>query len=536
MTELLARLLASRGFKADFLKPNYEDLKDVFRMPDLEEGVDRIKEAIVREEKILIFGDYDVDGVSASIVMYDAIKMAGGDKVEIVLPDRFKDGYGMNERLIEIVKDKGVKLLVTVDCGSNNGEIIEKIKALGIDVIVTDHHEIIGERPKTLVINPKREGIKKEDSLRNLCGAGVAFLVAKGMVEKGMIKKGQEKWLLDMVLIGTVCDSMELVGENRILGKFGLKVIEKTRRKGLIELMKVAGVKEVNSYMIAFLIGPRINAAGRIESAQIALDLLMCKDSAKAVKMAHQLDEVNKKRRELQDFAIEKVMSDAKNKKGVIVESGDFHEGIVGIVAGRLLEEYKKPAFVLTEAEDGILKGSGRSFGEFNLAEAIKFCNNEIIGGGGHAEACGVKIEKSKLAKFREKINEYYFGLGLKNQERFLETPFDLEVGNLEEFSIDFFDEMKELEPFGMGNLEPIFLTSRAKVIRMDRVGAKKEHLTIMIRGREGGQMKLVAFFAKERWLRVAVGDEVEIKFSLICNEWRGVRSVEGRIVDLVSV
>ena len=337
--------------------------------------MERIRLAVDRGEKVLIYGDYDVDGVTASTLMFDALKLAGVEFVEVMLPDRFVDGYGMSAKVITRAKELGVGLVVTVDCGSGNGAIVEELNREGIDTIVTDHHECPLELPEAVaVINPKRQDWQipveiTEAEIDGLAGVGVAFKLAQALVESGLIPSGQEKWLLDLAMIGTICDSMLLTGENRILGFYGMKVLEKTRRVGLIELVRLAGVKKIDSDAIKFQIGPRLNAAGRLESAQISLDLLTTKSKAEAAQLAEKLEELNKQRQGEQRRALKEVdergvlglKQGSSELPAVIVETGEWHEGIVGIIAGKLSDKYKRPAFALCEVTDGILKGSGRS-------------------------------------------------------------------------------------------------------------------------------------------------------------------------------
>lgn len=522
--------MEKRGITADFLHPEYEKLPDPLLLPDMEKGTERILSAIDKGEKILVYGDYDVDGVTASTVMAEALELAGAAPVEIMLPDRFADGYGMSPKLIDRAVKGGFSLVVTVDCGSRNFEIIDELNKNKIDTVVTDHHECEDEVPAAVaVINPKR---KDYTGFRDLAGVAVAFKVAQALVLKGRIPAGQEKWLLDLVLIGTVCDNMALVDENRILGFFGMKVLEKTRRVGLIELMRNAGTKKINSEAIGFQIGPRLNAAGRIESAELALKLVRTKSRVEAAALANQLEELNKKRRTEQRAAVEEIKKRGFDDEPVIIVSGQWHEGVLGIIAGRLVEEYKKPAFVLTEVADGMLKGSGRSFGEFNLAEALAAV--PVASGGGHAGAAGVRVEKEKFEEFKQGINDYYKSLKLKDQERFLSESADLDVRELGDFSLEFLQELASLEPFGEGNLEPVFCLSEVEVVEPRRIGSEMNHLSLMVRGDDNKTMKLLAFSAPEQWFRLMPGEKVNILVKIFANEWNGVTSVEGRILDIL--
>ena len=536
MSKLFERLLEKRGLGSDFLHPKYEDLTDPYLLPDLGKAAERIIQAAQTGEKILIYGDYDVDGVTASTVMADTLTLAGikPENIDIMLPDRFADGYGMSSRLIAHAKKQGASLVITVDCGSRNYAIIDELNTLNIDTIVTDHHECGDTLPEAVaVVNPKRPDFTAINGLRDLAGVGVAFKVAQGLVKKGIISDGQEKWLLDLVLIGTICDNMLFTGENRILGYYGIKVLAKTRRAGLKELMSKARVKSLTAESIGFQIGPRLNAAGRLQSADLSLSLLRSTSPTEAATLAEQLEELNKKRKAEQQTAMKEISAHGVSDDPVIIETGTWHEGVLGIIAGRLLEDYHRPAFALSEVENGIFKGSGRSFGDFDLAKALNFAKDSIIGGGGHAGAAGVRVDGKKLYEFRERINEYYKSLHLTNQEEHLRQRADLDVLNLADLSLQFLDELKLLEPFGPGNEEPIFRLPEVDIVNISRMGAERNHLRLDIRDKKGNNLKLVAFYAPEQWLTLTPEDKVVPLVKLMKNDFNGVKSVEARIVDI---
>ena len=536
MNKIFTQLIKKRGLTPDFLEPKYENLTDPFELPDMEKAVARIKAALENSEKILIYGDYDVDGVTASTVMEQTLKFAGvkPENINIMLPDRFADGYGMSPRLITRAKDTNTTLVITVDCGSRNHAVVEELNTLKIDSIITDHHETEDTLPDAIaILNPKRRDAPCE-KLNNLAGVGVAFKLAEALVKAGLIKNGLEKWLLDLVLIGTICDSMTLTGENRILCYFGMKVLAKTRRPGLLEICKIAKVKEINSETIGFGIGPRLNAAGRLKTAEIALNLLRTSSHAEAAKLAKKVEDLNRERKTAQDQAMQEIEQRAPGEKtSVIIETGPWHEGVIGIVAGRLVEKYHKPAFVLTEVSNGIYKGSGRSFGDFNLAEALNYAKEAIISGGGHAGAAGVKVAKKDLYAFREKINAYYDSLNLKNQTKYLKFTPDLALSDLADIDLDLIAELSTLEPFGQGNEEPIFLLEDFKINQVVLLGANKNHLRIDFTDNEGQTIKTIAFFAPENWLKLTPDDHVSALIKLVKNEYAGVQTAEARIVDL---
>lgn len=538
MNKLFVQLLEKRHLTDDFLHPKYESLTDPYKLNDMKKAVARIKTAIKNQEKVLIYGDYDVDGVTASTLMEDALTLAGvkSENLKIMLPDRFLDGYGMSPRLIKTAIENQIKLIITVDCGSKNHAIIEELNEQKIDTIITDHHECSDTLPSAIaIINPKRKDYKGPEKLKNLAGVGVAFELARALVKENLIKNGQEKWLLDLVLLGTICDQMLLTGENRILCFYGIKVMEKTRRPGLKELIKKSGLKSITSESIGFQIGPRLNAAGRLETAELSLGILRTKSNTEAAALAVKLEELNKSRRAEQKLAVEEITKNGVKDTPVIIETGNWHEGILGIVAGRLVETYHKPAFVLTEVENDIFKGSGRSFGDFSLAEALNYVRDVIISGGGHAGAAGVRIERKNLYAFREKINAFYESLNLKNQNKYFNITTDLEIDNLKDFTLDFLDDLKLLEPFGAGNEEPIFKIKGAIVLEAKRMGDKNQHLRIDLKDQNGKIIKCVAFFAPEKWF--SLYDDIKYDFLIkpVENIWNGTRSIEARICDIIE-
>ncbi|MBR2831008.1 single-stranded-DNA-specific exonuclease RecJ [Candidatus Saccharibacteria bacterium] len=537
MNKLFTQLLEIRHFDENFLHPKYENLISPAVLNDMKKAVSRIKSAIENQEKVLIYGDYDVDGVTSSTLMSEALTLSGlpPENIEIMLPDRFKDGYGLSPRLIDHAVKTGKSLVITVDCGSRNHDIVKSLNQNHIDTIITDHHECEDTLPDAMaIINPKRHDYAGPATLKDLAGVGVAFKLAEALKDAGLIKPGQEKWLLDLVLLGTICDQMTLTGENRILCFYGTKVLEKTRRPGLRELMRVAGVRNINSEAIGFQLGPRLNAAGRLESANLSLDLLRAESSAEAASLAMRLEELNSRRRKEQTAATADLATRSLASTPVIVEAGDWHEGILGIIAGRLVEDYHKPAFVLAKTEDGFYKGSGRSFGDFSLAEALSAVKDTILGGGGHAAAAGVKVAAENLDDFKTRINEYYQSLHLPDQSKYLKTHADLTIDNLKDFTLDLLEDLKLLEPFGPGNEEPVFCLRHADILESTRMGAGKNHLRLDLRDTNKKTIKSVAFFAPKDWFIIDPDSPHDFLLKPIENEWNGTRSLEARLIDII--
>lgn len=533
MSKIFEQLLAARGLDRGFLQPKYEDCVDPYLLPDMEKAVGRIKQAVKDKERCIICGDYDVDGVTASTILHDALQMAGLTEVEIMLPNRFSDGYGMNKKVVQKAAETDVKLVFTVDCGSRNNEIIAELKQNGVEVIVTDHHECDEELPEALaVVNPKRRDVEVMAELRELAGAGVAFKLAQALVRAGLIPEGQEKWLLDLAMIGTICDNMLLTGENRRICWYGMLVLGKTRRLGLKELILNAGTKKMNGSAVGFQIGPRLNAAGRMETAEKALQLLLADKRTVAAQLASELELLNAARRKQQQNAMKEIQERGLQEGNVIIEVGQWHEGVLGIIAGKLTEEYKRPAFALAEV-DGDWKGSGRSFGDFSLAKALDECRDLIVSGGGHAGACGVRLKQENLEAFRKAMNDYYVGLKLENQERFLEVKADIEVEDYNELSLELIEELRKLEPCGEGNREPIFMLPGARIMEAAKLGSTGRHLRLLVWDKTGKAFKLIGFAVPEEYFDLRVGDTVDALIALEENEYRGIRSAEGRIVKL---
>ena len=536
--QIFEQILKNRGISKEnreaFLNPNYDNQHDPFLLPDMKKAVERLLIAHKKQEKITVYGDYDVDGVSASTVILTAFEKFGFKNVDYFLPDRFKDGYGMNERGVRVLADRGTNLILTVDCGSLNHGEIDFAKGFGIDTIVTDHHNIAEVQPNAVaVVNPRRKE-NKYPQAENFAGVGVAFKLVQALQTKlEGFPTGQEKWLLDMVALGTVCDIMKQTVENRQNTFWGLKVLSKTRRAGLKSMLALAGVKEPKSSTLGFIIGPRINSAGRIETAEKALDLMLEKDAFVAFEKAKSLDDLNKVRRKIQhealEIAIQKV-EDFKNDKVLVVADESFNDGIIGIVASGLLERFKKPVFVIS-IEGDVAKGSARSFGDFSASQAVQNASEIIIKGGGHDAAAGVTLSTDKIDDFRKSVNDFYDSLKLKNQLQKLLPKVDIQLEDFSPISLELFEKISLLEPFGNGNEEPTFEIKNAYVIARQEMGEQKQHLKLTLTDGEN-EIKMLKFNAPKEFF-AEIGEEVDVIFSLGLNEWQGQKNIEGQILHL---
>lgn len=536
---LFDRILATRGLdgksKAAFLLPNYSISYDPFLLPDMEKSVKRLAVAYKKQERIVIYGDYDIDGLTAATLLLDAFKSFGFKNVDVFIPNRFEEGYGLTIDAIEKFAVDGVQIIVTVDCGSSSEKEIIRANKLNIDVIVTDHHSsLVAKLPAFAVINPKKP--KNKYPFVDLAGVGVAFKLVQALQTqlKGL-PSGQEKWLLDLVALGTVCDVVPLVDENRINVYWGLKVLAQTKRPGLKALMAIAAVdpKNLNSRSIGFRLGPRMNAAGRLETAQHALDMLVATDPMLALEKAEYLDVLNKSRRFEQDRIYKQAIVQAETYAAdqVLVVSGvDWNHGVVGIVATKLLERYKKPTFVLQEMGDES-KGSARSYGDFSAIDAINAAKDVINKGGGHKLAAGITLPTKNIAKFRKRVNEFYKKQKLVNQQALLLPRADAtaELGEITEGLIDL---ITQLEPFGIGNPQPIIKCDNLKVLDIRKMGSDSQHVKLDLQDKNGLTMQFLAFNAHETFF-VEVGAHVSVWFHPNINQWRDKRSVEGQLLHV---
>ena len=512
---LTARGLTTRAAREAFLRPDYAAVKhDPFLLPDMEKAVARLKQAREQGEKIVIYGDYDIDGLSATALLLDAFGKFGFEDVDAFIPNRFVEGYGMTMAAVDKVRDMGADLIVTVDTGSLCHAEIDYASSLGIDTVVTDHHNVAETPPPSVAaVNPKFSG--HSYPFRDLCGAGVAFKLVQALqTELEGLPDGYEKWLLDLVALGTVCDIVTLADENRANVYWGLEVLKKQQRPGLKALMAVAGIEpeQVNARHLGFGLGPRMNAAGRLETAQHALDMLVAHDGLAALEASEKLEELNVKRRSIQDTIFEEACMQAEK-------------------LAKLVEKYKRPVFIIGERGEGAT-GSARSFGDFSAADAVRAADDIIIKGGGHGAAAGVTLATEKIGDFRRRINEFYDSLQLTNQERYLLPRADVKVDDFSEIDEELVENLAKMEPFGNGNPEPVLKITTASVLSMRRMGADGQHVKLALRDKDGTVLQMLAFSAPEEFFRDP-GDEVAAWFQPTINEWQGVRTVEGRLLHV---
>lgn len=542
---LVDAVLAARGLtnperRQAFLHPDYDaTCHDPFLLPDMDKAVERLIKAQTSEEKVVIYGDYDIDGLTASTVLLDSFTKFGID-TRVFIPNRFIEGYGLSAKAIETLAGEGAQLIVTVDCGSLSHKEIARANELGVDVIVTDHHSVAETMPDAVAtINPKRTD--HQYPFIDLAGVGVAFKLVQALQTKlEGLPEGQEKWLLDLVALGTVCDVVQLVDENRTNVFWGLEVMKRTRRPGIKLLMAVSRVEseQLVARSLGFGLGPRLNAAGRLETAKLALDLLTTEDAGKAYELAELLDSMNRERRVEQDriFTAARLQAEAmKDDKVLVVSDPTWSHGIIGIVAAKLLETYYKPTFVLQELEDGTAKGSARSYGDFSAVSAIRATEELLLKGGGHKLAAGVTLETAKIASWRKAVNDYYRELSLVDQLRHLEVRSDVTLTDFSICSEGNVTSLSQLEPYGNGNPEPVFEFPKLTVLNRRTMGAEGQHVKYRFADPKGSNMEMIAFNKADKFT-ADIGEVVTAWCELGINEWNGRRAVEGRLLRMSVV
>lgn len=546
LSVILKELLSKRGIVSEkaqqnFIFPDYErDVHDPFKFFQMEKVVGRIEKARKEKQKVLIFGDYDADGITSIVILREVLLMLDID-VSVYIPDKKSEGYAMNLKAVEKFAGEKVQLIITVDCGITNIAEVARAAELGMDVIITDHHHVPETIPEAFaVINPNMPDCGYP--FRELAGVGVAFKVVQAIFKKLLPeKKQQEKWMLDLVAIGTVADCVPLTGENRVLVKYGLVVLAKTRRIGLLELFRVGRilVDEQNipdARKISFQIAPRINAAGRINHANLAYDLVVENSQIKARDFALELEETNARRQKMTETISNEIRAVAENmfneKKLIFAMGENFPVGVVGLVAGRIASQYNKPTIILQKGETESV-GSLRSIPQINIIEAIGKCADVLKKFGGHAQAAGVTVMNENLDAFYQKLDAI-IETELKDKDISLELVID---AKLKASDIDFslVDDIEKMRPFGEGNQEPLFMMEQMKIHELRFVGNGEKHLKMMLQPQDGSPklFDAISFNAKSETFQMKENDQVDVVFSLQSDQWNGNKKILLNIIDI---
>ncbi len=538
---IIANVLLNRGIEVsafdEFMSKSKRGVKNPMTMLDMDKAVERIVSALEKKEKIAIYGDYDVDGITSTALLYEFMRSLGADVIYYI-PDRKDEGYGINIMAVNKLIKQGMKLLITVDCGITAIGEVEFAKLQGMDVIITDHHTCKERIPTAAaaVVNPKRP--EDEYGFDGLAGVGVAFKLALALAMKLGIKTGQvfDKYV-DLAAIGTIADVVPLIDENRIIVDKGLKLLQAPRRPGVRELLAVAGMsgKKVTASTVAFAIAPRMNAAGRLGTAVTAVELLLTRDDAKAREIAIELDRENKERQETEHEinreALDMIAADPNfaKKKVIVLAKEGWHNGVIGIVASRIMEQFYKPT-ILISLTNGAGKGSGRSIAGFNLFDALSDSDELLTTFGGHAVAAGLGINEANLEKFSARINKYADEV-MKDSDMVPVIKIDcmLGGGNL---SVATANILSKLEPYGMGNERPVFAVKNAVVTAFSTVGAENKHLRMQIE-KDGVRVNCIGFGFGEYARMLSVGDTVHLAFKLDINSFQGKDTVQLVLSDI---
>ncbi len=512
LSELTIKVCVNRGLDTKelierFFAPKLSDLTHPFEIEDMEKAIDRLVLAKEKGQKVRVFGDYDVDGTSGAALLSWTLREYGFS-YDATQPDRFKDGYGLNINAVEQAAKDGIHLLVTVDCGITNFDQVDRANELGLDVIIVDHHQLDPKKgcPNAFaVVNPQRPDCAS--GLTMLCGCGLAFYVAMGLRMRARslgwfesIAEPNLKSHLDLVVVATAADLVPLVGDNRILVAQGLRVLKETQKPGLKALMDVTGLTEktLSPGHLGFTLGPRINASGRMQNANVALELLTTQDRMTGLKLAYDLEKMNEERMATQDEIWDEVKAqvDAGDEKGIfehaiVVSNSGWHEGVVGIVASRVTETYHRPAIILS-IHDGKAKGSARTFAGKDVLEGIRQCSDLLTSFGGHRHAAGLSLPEENILDFQKKFNEVMSFISEQAHER----PIWLEgITEISEFNLKTLSEIEQMGPFGPGNTEPVF-SVEAKMLSQ-RV-LKERHLKMKL-GDSKASIEAIYFHGAER-------------------------------------
>lgn len=547
---LILQLLANRGVTDEaaiekFFNADYENgLGDPFLFADMEKAVARIIKARESGEKIAIYGDYDADGVTATALMQETLEKLDFKNVMVYIPDRQLEGYGMNREAIKYLAGEKVKLIISVDCGITGREEIAQAKKSGMDVIVTDHHHVPSDLPEALaIINPNMPDCRYPE--KNLAGVGVAFKLAQALFQKIAPEKAEQlKWSLDLVAIGTVADCVAMLGENRVLARYGLVVLAKTRRPGLLEMFKVGRI-DINedclpdTHKVAFQISPRINAAGRMDHASVSYELLVEKNSAKAREMALEVESKNQERQKVTAEITREVRTLAENmfkdRKLIFAENEHWPVGLLGLVAGKISDEFNKPTVILQKQQDGYV-GSLRSVPAVNIVEALEECAGLLTRFGGHAQAAGVRVTPEKIEKFYDKL-EKIIEKKLSGKDTVPEIEIDLEIKTAD-INWDLVNELKKMEPFGENNEEPVFMLKNILVEDLKIVGNGSKHLKLSLRSADGGPkiFDAIGFGMGEKFPNIKTGAKIDVVLNLQEDEWNGSKKIQLQLLDLRNV
>ena len=537
LNRLLATILVNRGITEEtdirlFLEPTRNDFHDPFLITDMKIAVDRIIKAIENKENVTIYGDYDVDGIT-SITVLKSFLQDRGLEVSSYIPNRLDEGYGLNKDAIDKIAEQKCDLMITVDCGISAINEIEYANSLGIETIITDHHEPGNELPKAMAVIDN----KRKDSnypFRELAGVGVVFKLIQAIGKKLNLREEEYLKYLDIVCVGTISDIVPLVDENRVIAKLGLMLISQTRNMGLRSIINSSGYSKIDSNTISFGVAPRINACGRMEKAEEALELFLSKNINQVNELTKRLNEHNRIRQETEknifETAVNQIQREHLDKNNAIVVGGEnWHHGVIGIVSSKITEMYFKPSILLSFEEDGIGKGSGRSIPGFDLHDALMKCQDMIEKFGGHSMAVGVTVKKEKFEEFKNKFEEIATEANIKEIIPIINIDAKISLAGIEK---DMVESLKRLEPFGEGNKMPIFAFKNLKIDSI-RALSEGKHLKLTLKD-NNTIINAIGFNIGYLADEYRIGDKIDVAGVLEINSFNGVESLQINIKDIM--
>ncbi len=525
ISDMLSKLILSRQIEdVDmFLNGTIDDLKDPYKMKDMEKFIKRVKYAIDNKEKICIYGDYDVDGITSITIMYKFLTSIGADVI-YYLPDRLIEGYGLNLNALDNIKKQGAKLVITVDCGITAVEEVNYAKSIGLDMCITDHHECSDNLPDAVcIVNPKQ---KDDNTFSMLAGVGVAFKCIMALAKKYNLSDKSYLKYIDIVALGTISDIVPLVDENRIISKYGLEMMKNTKNIGLKALINIINFKSVDSSMVSFGIAPRINACGRMGNAGVAVKLLLEENEKNANELAIKLNGQNTKRQQVE----KKIFEEAENiiqknhldlKSSIVLYNENWHNGVIGIVASRLVNIYYKPVILLTK-ENGIIRGSGRCPAEFSLYDNLTKCKDLLIQFGGHELAAGLSIEENKIEEFINRF-EKVVSENIKGEIKQI-IPVDEKI-DYRNLNVELLKDINILKPYGQANKEPIFMYKGLK-IQSIRTIKEDKHLKLTLRDGKY-QIEALAFSKGDRRDELKLGDKIDVLCNVDINTYTTPKTIQ---------
>lgn len=526
ISRTLAKLLISRHIEDIdmYLNGNIKSFKDPYLMKDMDKFVQRIKTALKNKEKVCIYGDYDVDGITSITIMYKFLTMLGLDVI-YYLPDRLLEGYGINNQALDKIKSQGVSLVITVDCGITAIDEVEYAKSIGLEICITDHHECTEKIPDAIaIINPKQT--QDNYPFKMLAGVGVAFKVLSALSMEFNLDKESYLKYLDIVAIGTISDIVPLVDENRVISNLGLKALKNTKNEGLKSMLEIISFKDIDSSMVSFGMAPRINACGRMGDASVAVKLLLEQDSNKAKELAKTLDLLNSKRQAVEkqifDEAIKLIEKNEMNtKNSIVLYNQNWHNGVIGIVASRLVNIYNRPIILFTK-ENGVIRGSGRCQTGFSLYDTLTKCSEYLIQFGGHELAAGMSIEEENIDRFRKEFEKVVTNTLEDKNERVIDIDMEITKADL---NVSLLKDINLIKPYGQSNPTPLFLYRGLKIHSI-RTLKEEKHLKFTFKdGRI--LIEALAFSQGARRDEFRIGDKVDVICNVELNTFNSPRTIQ---------